>query len=677
MSLRPSGPSRVADASVRKNPIAALFLVLGLLAASIGAYAVAGADTTVTPSGPGAIGAEVLTRDAVVNVTVNPGGLTYKKANAAGTYAPLNLGAAAILDLLGCAGDNGADAPQAGGNRSPWTKVTVTGPAGFTPVNYYSPAINSIALAPPFSPVVPQPTAPSSSGYRGLTPPAQGGTPIVEPVTLGSPGVYTVTTTIRNMVKTGLGTCTIGTPATGTGTVLPAGTVLPGGGVVQANGLIIETHTFEYRPWQHVFTDIGGQGKVSFNHDPAESQQQVGPATGAIIPGGMHFYKVPGLDAFALPADPSECATDPASCLPTGALECDPSAGCDARLVIISRSQPSETLQGIFDLDTGAFIALGRVGNTGRIMFSLGTKLDPLYAGIIPSLRAAAAALGMEIDDLLGLGVVLSGGPGGREASLTLLNGLQMNPSSHKAGLNLLLNDVGLQAGLLLNVYSAIVPRPGDADATWCTAGSKSSAAGDLRFTRTVADGYTVEKSDLLPDVPAVAGLDALGVGGPIFHIDGRFKTPALVGLGGTLAGVTVDAAGLRREVTVPPTVEDPVLSAHYLLDAATAIKVPKMKKMDYLGTATWAASETDASILGCVVVDFMLGIGVQLNNNPLPIGFGNIPIWKQSPGAAALMASINAAVANVVGQVTGNPTVAGILAQITGQLPPLPVPLP
>ena len=665
-----SGPSRVAEASVRKNPFAALFLVLGLLAASIGAYAVSGATTTITPSGPGAIGAEFLVRDAEVDVNVDRGGMAFKKANAAGAYAPMNLGLAAILDLGGCAGDNGPDGANGSGNRSPWTKVTVTGPGGYLQ-SWYSPAINALALTPPFNPISPQPTGPATNVYRGQTPPQQGGTGFSIPFTLGGAGVYTVTTTTKNMVKTGtFSTCAIGTPnpAVPNGT-LPVGSVVGGGGVVQSNGLIVEIHTMEYRPWQQVFTDVSGQGKVSFNIIPAESQQKVGPVTGAIVPGGMSFYTVPGLDAFALPADPTACATDPASCLPANALACDPTLGCEPRLVIISRSSEAEDLHGIFDLESRAFISSSRVGSTGRILFSLGPDLDAIYGSIIPTLRTAAAAAGLDIEGLLGLGVSLSGGAGSGDGTFTLLNGLQVNPSNRKAGLHLIgLNDMGASAGLMLNVYSALVPKPAGAPANWCTAGTKTSTAGDLRTTRTVSSGYTVRKSDLLIDVPHVNALtSALGAGGPIFNIQGQFADAPLVQLNGTLVGADVSTDTFDQGVT--EAVEQPLLSAHYLLDAASALATPPLKSMDYIGTATWAASETDTVILGCLVVDFMLGVGVSINNSILPLGWGTLPIWDENPAAASLTSALNLAIADAATQVTTNPTVAGLLDQITTAL--------
>jgi hypothetical protein len=658
-----------------RNPLLALVMVAGLLAGLVALNTSAGADTTVTPSGPGAIGAEVLTRDAVVDVKVNPGGRAYKKSSSSASYAPMSFGGFSALELAtACAGDNGPDGVVGSGNRTPWTKLHVTGPSGYT-FDWYSPAVSPGTGAPNN----PQPPGPSTSAFRGDNPAGSG---FSVPVALGDAGVYTVTTTIRNVVKTGtISTCNaIGTPTPNglggfTSTTLPPGTVLPGGGVIQPNGLIVETHTFEYRPWQEVFTDATGQGKVSFNMDPAESQQVVAGQAGSIIPGHMTFYSVPDGTSFALPSDPEACAADPAACLPVSAEKCDPSAGCDPRIVVISRSEPAETLQGVFDLETRAFICTCRVGDTGRVLLSLGSDLDPYYAGLIAQLRAVGEAIGMDINELLDLGVTLSGGEGGRELKLTLLNGLQIDPAERKNGINLLTGDIGAEAGMILNVYAALVPKPVGAPASWCTAGSASSAGGDTRYARTVDAGFNVQKADILPNIPSAAGLEALGVGGPIMHIDARTPSP-LLGLNGVLAGAAVDADGLDRGLT--ETYEAPLIDAHYLLDAADALTAPyQLRKFDYIGTANWAASETDTVVLGCLVVDFALGIGIQLNNNPLPIGFHNLPLWAENPAAANLWTQINAAVSTLLGTVTTNPTVAALLEQITGQLPPLPVPTP
>lgn len=95
-------------------------------------------------------------------------------------------------------------------------------------------------------------------------------------------------------------------------------------------------------------------------------------------------------------------------------------------------------------------------------------------------------------------------------------------------------------------------------------------------------------------------------------------------------------------------------------------------RSMDFLGTATWSASETPSALLGCTTVDFLLGAGVAIYNNPLPVGFGNLSVWDPAaPEVAALTAQVNAAVAGAVTQVVSDPTVSATLAQVLALLPP------
>jgi len=92
---------------------------------------------------------------------------------------------------------------------------------------------------------------------------------------------------------------------------------------------------------------------------------------------------------------------------------------------------------------------------------------------------------------------------------------------------------------------------------------------------------------------------------------------------------------------------------------------------MDFLGTATWSASESN--LLGqCLVVDFMLGTGVAVFNNPLPVGLGTLfgPLYKPSPAGEQLNNAVNSAIQQATDPVTTNPTVAALLEQLLGALP-------
>ena len=94
-------------------------------------------------------------------------------------------------------------------------------------------------------------------------------------------------------------------------------------------------------------------------------------------------------------------------------------------------------------------------------------------------------------------------------------------------------------------------------------------------------------------------------------------------------------------------------------------------KTMDFLGTATWSASESPI-LAGCLVVDFMLGTGVAIYDNPLPVGLGTLidAVGTPSPELEALQASVDTAVQGVLDQVTSNPAVDSLLTDLLGALP-------
>jgi hypothetical protein len=185
------------------------------------------------------------------------------------------------------------------------------------------------------------------------------------------------------------------------------------------------------------------------------------------------------------------------------------------------------------------------------------------------------------------------------------------------------------------------------------------------RYAHKTDSGYVVERSDLLPSIPKAGAVGAL-VGGPIYHIEGDFvgAAPALIN---TSTGII--AADTAADEPNGYPVWLPLVSGAHTTNART---------MDFVGTATWSASETPTTATaGCTSVNFMLGAGVALYNNPLPVGFGDIPIWDPtSPQVAALMAQIDAAVQGAVDQVTSNPQVAALLDQITGALPATDLPI-
>jgi hypothetical protein len=243
------------------------------------------------------------------------------------------------------------------------------------------------------------------------------------------------------------------------------------------------------------------------------------------------------------------------------------------------------------------------------------------------------------------------------EVSLSLINALQINrtPAGAPSGVQIV-SDFTAQAGIILNIYSALstpacAANVGDSD--------PATPAPD-RYTHAAPVGYTVERSDLLPDVPRIGPLGAL-VGGPIYHIEGDFEG-ALANLVNTSTAVIgVDTAA--DEPNGYPIWIEPFIS--------TPSHVTVARTMDFVGTATWSASETPIGASACLTVDFMLGAGVALYNNPLPVGFGTVPIWDPlSPEVAALIDQIDAAIQGLVDDTTANPTVADLLQQVLDALP-------
>ena len=621
--------------------------LLTLMAVVCGAAMTAGAATTVSPTQPGS---PPFTRDDIVNITVNPVAALFTR-----TLATSNFTRPSIL-LASCVGDN-----PAGVNNSPRTTVKVTGPGGEVVTNATSPVLTRGlgGAAGGYPETNPQP-APGDTNWRGgsygsTTPGAPSASNTTRPWVVatnlaGKPGgIYTVTTTTQNMVKTGTGACTIGTPPATSATAF---------GNTFAPGPIVETSTFEYRPWQHRFTDLFGGGSVKMNVTPAEFQQTLGTQSGAIHDGTtMQFFDVPSGDFVALPSDPNACGENPASCLPSTATSCDPSAGCEPRIVVIDYDQyPTEQLFGFFDIETGAFVSYSEINGTTRTMLSLGRDQDAIYRDLLAQLGTAAYDQGVDLAALLATKVRLR--TGSDELSVSLLQGLQLAPAPGKPAGVQIVSDTTAQAGLILDIYAGISP-------VQCVANSGDSnpaTAAPDRYTPAADVGYTVEKSDLLPEVPRIGAVGAL-VGGPIYHITGDF-----VGGGSQLVNTAAAVIGVDTAADEPngyPVWIEPFVS--------TPTHVAAPKTMDFLGTATWSASESSLGALGCLSVNFMLGAGVAIYNNPLPVGFGTLPIWDpQAPEVQALMAQVNGAVQTVVNSLVGDPTVAALLEQITGSLPPV-----
>ncbi len=423
-------------------------------------------------------------------------------------------------------------------------------------------------------------------------------------------------------------------------------------GTACTNQTPVETSsvTFEYRPFQHRFSDLLGNGSVGINTTPAEFQFTVGTQTSGIAT-AVDLYAVPDATVL-LPSDPATCAEDAAACLPPAATECDPTTGCVPRIAIINHQAGAETLVGLFDLETKAFVADAAIGGTQRLLFSLGTDGDAQYGDVIDQVAAAGSAQGIDVASLLRTEVQASDGT--RQITLSLLNGLQIDPGSAPAGIQLS-TDARVQTGLILNIYSILESAP----CTTMTGDSNPGTEAPDRFTPDAGVGYTVERSDLLPAVPRAGAVGAL-VGGPIYHIEGDFDGAASNILNTSTAVIGADTS--PGEPNGYPVWVEPFLSG-----PANSVVA---RTMDFLGTATWSAQQTSIANL-CLVVDFMVGTGVAIYDNPLPVGFGDLGVWDpQSPEVAALIGQVDAAVQDGVDQITSNPIVSDLLDQAIGLVP-------
>lgn len=629
----------------------------GIIVAALAATALTVVTTSAAPAAttvsPTQAGSPQLVRDSTVTVSVDRTAMTYYRGSASAAFAPQG-GLSVAAGLLVCRGDN-----PTGTNNSPRTTVVVTAPDGSTVSSSLSPArdmgASGFLTQPTHQPLAAP--VPSNTAYRGDLPDAGAFHGLKSTIDLaGKPaGIYTVTTTHTNKVKTGLfGACATGTPVSN-----------GNGGFTNAAptaGNQVETQTFEYRPWQADFIDVLGAGKVSANITPAEFTFSIGAKKAAVLTGGVdaeqRFYSLPA-GTFALPSDPAACTADPSSCLPATAQECAPgNAACTPRLMLVSKpsnAASDDAIQGVFDLQTKAFIALAKVGGTTRLLMSLGTQNDAIYDDVLANLAASAKAGGIDLASILATEV--TAGNEQQTVSLSLLNGLQIDPSTTPGGVQIA-TDATVQAGIVLHVNSSLRLSGGA-----CVANSGGSAQGTRQYSRKEPTGYKVATSDLLPAVPGVGPLGAL-TGGPVWSIKGVFGDDALVNTASAVIGADTSAG----EPNGYPVRIQPFVSG---------IHTAKPKTMEFVGTGTWSASETPVG-QGCLTVNLLVGTGVAVYNNPLPVGLGTIldPLTVPNPGVLELTQAVTEAVDQATSSVTSDPTIAALLDQLVGGLPLGDVPL-
>ncbi len=614
----------------------------------VGLVAIAGAltsptmaATTTDPSEDGGTGNPRVVRDSSVTISVDRSALSYFRSSASGTPAAVS---GLAVSVQGCRGDDPATT-----NASPRTTVKVKDPSGGTILTAVSPArttgLAGLGTSPRYAPQSNQ-TTPSATNFRGDVSDSNAYHGMTAALDLtGKPaGQYTVETTHEHKVRTGAATSCI--------------TARPGTGNAIITGPEVTTTTFEYRPWHDKFVDVFNGGSISINPDPGEVKAVIGskstpiytPASGAAITS----YSLAGTDSVALPSDPEACASDPASCVPTAAAKCLPGTGCVPRLVIVNKlgsAADKNVISGFFDVKTKAFIARTIIDGTKRVMMSLGTENDALYKAALAKLATSASAKGIDLMSILATEVRVAFS--GNATTLSLLNGLQIDPTTSHTGVQINSKST-VQAGILLHIYT-------DLDlANVCVANAADSSTEPGRYTPKTGYGYTVSKSDLLPKVPAVGPLGAI-TGGPIYHVTGKFKAGALI----NTASAIIGADTAFDEPNGYPVWVEPFLS--------TPAHVATPKTLDFIGTATWSASEGPlAPGIGCLTFDLLLGTGVAIFDNPLPVGFGTVfdPVDNPSPAAEKLTDAVNEAVDLVVGQASTNPAVESLLNQIVGLLP-------
>jgi hypothetical protein len=655
----------------RKRRLGALLSTLALVAT--GATLVpASATTTVTPN---EAGTPPLVRESNISVNVDRGALYYWKgaqgltAGAATTalnnavYQPAPLGnllvAGSLNNLAGQAGTCLGNNP-AGTNLSPRTTVQVSGPGGVVAtVTSPARAVGGSLLAPADgNPLSPQP-APGNSNYLGDFPSGGPAPGFSVPVDLsGKPaGVYTVTTTTSNVTQAsrttlltgGLvvqtpGPCVIGVPdASGKG-------VVP--------GPVTTTTTFEYRPWQQHFSDVLGHGGVNFNLTPKEYQANADGSRTAVYTedGRLRAYASP--DSILLPPNPSACAEDPASCLPSAVVECTGQAGCNPRIVVINRpgsGAGTDVVQGIFDLDTRAFIALVRADGKGRILLSLGTQLDALYGQVLAKAVEVGAQSGIDVMRILTTEVKLTGG--GSAISLSLLDGLQVNPADLPGGVTITSGITKIDTSELADGIKNLAPGL----APTVQAGVIINVAVGTTTGGTCEPLYRVRGTDLVPDVPKPGVLGAL-VGGPVRNVSATFPT------GSGYAPITTAILGVDSASGEPnglPIWVEPIVSG---------VNAAATRNIDFIGTlAGDTVLDTNVDVLGtCLRLGGFIGAGVAVINNPLPVGLKDVfdPLTTPNPAVAPLVDAVSDAVDSAVNSVATNATVASLLSSLLAQVP-------
>ncbi len=651
----------------RRRRVLAAWLAASLFAGGMAATGLtAGAETTVSPSeaGAGSPGGIALVRDAYATLNIGTQATSYQRLTG-GLFSGSSVGSSGSAAYIAQDPNNGSHNLRCTGSDSPWSEVSVQDPDGTTIYSATSPV-----QAGSFG---------SGSTYRG--------SPWSTELSLdGKPsGVYTVTTTIHHKVRSAhqsgivgiaayLLPCVEGVPTAAGLVNFALGTTTPHNPTPNdpakfryTPGPVVETMKFEYRPWQvQKFNDIFGKGTVRFNITPAEFQYTVSGTSSPILDGSssMTFYNSP--DSLLGAAPGGDCTTDPLSCLPVLAAQCTPGdAGCNPRLIVVQHQSGADQLTGIFDLDSGAFAALAKVGGKTRILSSAGTDIDGLVHDTIDDLDEAAAAQGVDLIGLLSRRTQVT--LGGQVYDISLLQGLEIRDAMpgevFEEGLidtSKLPASLALSAGVVEHhtSYAGSIfncAAPSISNPKKVTSQVVPSLPASFPILTGALTTLALGMAPLPAEVQAITGTGVAVGGGPFTSY--RFDYPD--GRGSHMAGhATFPVVGTGPNVDVGG-------SGLVVPGVTPDIVVPDSGPMNFLGYVNF---EID---LLCFGGHYFIGTGLAAYGD-YPVDVNGIPlIWDlNNPTINDLNAQLETFIGDSVSQATallGDPTVGAVLTAALG----------
>ncbi len=425
---------------------------------------------------------------------------------------------------------------------------------------------------------------------------------------------------------------------------------------------VLSDFTVEYRPWQAIFNDILGTGAVKLNASPKEAQWKVKGKNSPLVTypnatGNMHLFAAPSASLLDLPEDPSDCLADPMGCLPADAILCN--GPCVPRFVVTGYADGlgANSLTGVFDLKTKAFIALARAGGTSRVLLSLGPNLDAFVNSFMGKLiQGLSNGSGVHLPSILAttVRVRLFNDPIAErsteiEVSLAELLTISRDAGNGPNGVNVLA-PFSLGIGQIIHSYSYAQP------ASFCGT-----------YT-----GYKVTASQLVPTlppaiVPLAPPLLVIFAGGQLKHIDGDYPK----GTGSHAAGPTI----VGPEIDTAP---DASTGLPLWLPVANAAGTIADSDIDFVGWGAGAGGEVRVPPIpfilpqgACIGLGAMLGTGVALFGDK-PLSLKTLPLlWnEQNPKVVELINKINSYTSNALANPQVQAALGAILALIAQNTP-------